>query len=85
MPASVKSAERPASSMLKPRLATKSTVLDGSPTGSSPAGRGWRGVRGLRCLGFFSASVEAASPSVAAGASPSADLRLGLRYGEKQH
>ena len=68
MPASVKSADRPASSTAKPRLATKSIVLEGSPAGSSPAGRGGRGILGLRTRGFLASVVSPSGAEEAGGA-----------------
>jgi len=86
MPASVKSADRPASSTVKPRLATKRTLLEGSPAGSSPAGRGGRGVLGLRPRGFLEPSVASPSGREEAGgagsgptSAPSASVFLPLR------
>jgi hypothetical protein len=93
MPASVKSADRPASSTVKPRLATKSMVLEGSPAGSSPRGRTVRETLGLRtrdfltsavgsvdCAGSPSGAVEAGGAGAGPLSAPSASAFLPLRY-----
>lgn len=76
-PASVKTFSRPSSSRVKGRLATKRSVLEGSPVGAS---LGARGARGARTTGSpVSSSIRAAAlafrggrVALGAGVSPSA-------------